>query len=144
MQNNIKRCYGCNHEFTHTYHFHSQNVIIHHVDKRIRGLTDDGSILYGADFAKTYYHCKFSYISMKNQYFDGIVYLNPQLLLSTEQQCFLMSGNLAVKYTTDREYIDSHDCNIDFVTITRTGNRLLVPVFVNLNLHFSNVGPIGR
>ena len=105
MQNNIKKCYGCNHEFVDTYRCHPQNVIIRHVDKRIRGLTNDGSILYGADFAKTYYHCKFSHISMKNPYFDRIVYLNPQLLLSAEQQCVLMSGNLTVKYISQTENI---------------------------------------
>lgn len=99
MQNNIKKCYGCNQDFADKYRCHPQNVIVRHVDRRIRGLTNDGTIHYGTDFAKTYYHCEFSHIAKKTPHFDGIVYLNPQLPLSPEQQCVVMAGNLMVKFT---------------------------------------------
>ena len=46
----IHVCYGCGSIFTNKYDKLPNNIIIKHVDGRIRGKTDIGNLLYNADF----------------------------------------------------------------------------------------------
>ena len=46
----IHACYGCGSNFTNKYDKLPNNIIIKHVDRRIRGKTDIGNLLYNADF----------------------------------------------------------------------------------------------
>ena len=96
IQDNIQKCYGCNQLFGERHCCPPQNVIIRHVDRRFRGVTNEGKINYATDFSNTYYHCAFAHVARKNPTFDGIVYLDPQVLLSADQTCVLMSGNLCI------------------------------------------------
>ncbi len=100
MQNNIQKCYGCNQLFEERHRCPPQNVIIRHFDRRIRGITKEGKITYATEFSNTYYHCEFAHIARKNPIFDGIIYLSPQVLLSADQMCVLVSGNLTVNNGT--------------------------------------------
>jgi hypothetical protein len=98
MQNNVKKCYGCNQDFAYKYRCPPHNIIVRHTDRRIRGLDNNGAIQYGADFTNTYYHCDFSHIAKKNPYFDGTVYASSQLYLTPDQQSVIMAGKLKVKF----------------------------------------------
>ncbi|KAK3747909.1 hypothetical protein QZH41_010212 [Actinostola sp. cb2023] len=98
MQNSINKCYGCNQDFAEKYRIHPYDIIVRHVDRRIRGLGADGTIQYGVDFANTYYHCDINHIRKKKPYFDGMVYASSQLPLSPEQQFVIMTGGLTVRF----------------------------------------------
>ena len=98
MQNNVKKCYGCNQDFTCKYRCPPHNIIVHHTDRRIRGIDNNGVLQYGADFTNTYYHCEFSHIAKKNPYFDGTVYASSQMYLTPDQQSVIIAGNLKIKF----------------------------------------------
>ena len=98
MQNNVKKCYGCNQDFAYKYRCPPHNIIVRHTDRRTRGLDNNGAIQYGAEFTNTYYHCDFSHIAKKNPYFDGTVYASSQLYLTPDQQSVIMAGKLKVKF----------------------------------------------
>ena len=49
------------------------NVIVKHVDRRLRGRDEKGQVVYSPDFTNTYYHPIRSHIARKNPVFDGSV-----------------------------------------------------------------------
>jgi hypothetical protein len=107
MQNNVKKCYGCNQDFTYTntVQHHCSTTAQHHCSSYWFILIEEfgvwinnGAIQYGADFTNTYYHCDFSHIAKKNPYFDGTVYASSQLHLTPDQQSVIMAGKLKVTF----------------------------------------------
>ena len=53
---NIANCYRCNESFSLRYCQPPTNIIVKHIDRRIRGQTQDGQLIYNADFTPAYYH----------------------------------------------------------------------------------------
>ena len=49
------------------------NVIVKHVDRRLRGRDEKGQLVYSPDFTNTYYHPISSHIARKNPVFGGSV-----------------------------------------------------------------------
>ena len=53
----IKKCYGCGDDFIDKYRIPPYNIIVRHVDRRIRRRDDrTGQFLFSPDFSNTYYH----------------------------------------------------------------------------------------
>ena len=98
MPNNVKKCYGCNHDFANKYRYPPDKIIVRYTDRRIQGLDNNGAVQYGTDFTNTYYHCDFSHIAKTNPYFDGTVYASLQLHLTADQQSVIMAGKLKVQF----------------------------------------------
>jgi len=67
-----RKCYGCGEDFAAKYNTPTNNLIIKHIDRRIRGENDLGHILYNADFT-TYYNFNKAHIMQKNPYGECIV-----------------------------------------------------------------------
>ena len=55
-QKKVHVFYGRGSNFTDTYNKSPNNIIIKHVDRRIRGEIDIGHLLFNADFIAAYYH----------------------------------------------------------------------------------------
>ena len=60
---NVHVFYGCGSNFTNKYDKSPNNIIIKHVDRRIRGEIDIGNLLFNADFTAAYYHLIKSHIT---------------------------------------------------------------------------------
>ena len=72
--------YGCGINFTDKYDKSPNNIIIKHVDRRIRGKIDIGNLLFNAEFTAAYYHLIKSHITKKNPSFSGNIHVKPELL----------------------------------------------------------------
>ena len=66
----VVKCYGCSQNFENNIAF---NLVIKHIDTRIRGKDSNGPFIYNSDFTPAYYHPILSHILHKNPYFDGRV-----------------------------------------------------------------------
>ena len=70
------KCYDCGQNFANNITF---NLVIKHIDRRIRGKDSNGHFIYNSDFIPTYYHPMLSHILRKNPYFDGRVQIKNSL-----------------------------------------------------------------
>ena len=65
------------------------NIIVKHIDRRIRGKTRDGQLIYNADFTPACYHPIKSHIAThivrKNSCYSGNLYIKSQVLERVEQ-----------------------------------------------------------
>ena len=66
--------------FTDKYDKSPNNVIIKHVDRRIRGKTGIGNLLFDADFTAAYYHLIKSHVTKKNPSFSENIHVKAELL----------------------------------------------------------------
>ena len=82
---NVTNCYGCNESFSLRYCQSPTNIIVKHIDRRIRGKTQDGQLIYNADFTPAYYHPIRSHITRKNPCYSGNLYIKSQVLQRVEQ-----------------------------------------------------------
>ena len=62
------KCYGCGQNFANNITF---NLVIKHIDRRIRGKDSDGRFICNSDFTPVCYHPVVSDILRKNPYFYG-------------------------------------------------------------------------
>ena len=68
-------CYACGSNFTDKYYKSPNNIIIiKHIDRRIRGITGIGNLLFNADFTVAYCHLK------KNVSFSGNIHVKTEIL----------------------------------------------------------------
>ena len=82
---NVTNCYGCNESFSLRYCQPPTNIIVKHIDRRIRGKTQDGQLIYNADFTPAYYHPIRSHITRKKPCYGGNLYIKLQVLQRVEQ-----------------------------------------------------------
>ena len=66
---NVTVCYGCGGKFDEN----SNEFVIKHIDRRIKGKGPNGEPLYNYDFTAAYYHTNVSHIKRKNPVFNGCV-----------------------------------------------------------------------
>ena len=64
------KCYGCGAIFADKYNHYPNNLIVKHLDRRIRGKNQEGQLLYNVDFTPSYYHSNRDHITRKNPFFD--------------------------------------------------------------------------
>ena len=77
LPGNVKKCYGCEAEFTERYRNSPNNIVIKHVDRRlVRKDEHKGHFLYSADYSNTYCHLDFADIQRKNPTFNGEVFIS--------------------------------------------------------------------
>lgn len=103
LPQNAKKCYGCNYEFSEKYRRSPHNLVIKHMDRRIRGKGPTGTILYSSDFTNTYYHPNLAHIQRKNAMFyeRHPVYISSNLYYSLDpiQHQILRSFQLNILLT---------------------------------------------
>ena len=58
------------------YRMPLNNIIVKHVDRRLRGSDEIGQLVYSPDFTNTYYHPISSHIARKNPVFGGSVHVD--------------------------------------------------------------------
>ena len=92
----VVRCYGCGQNFAEKYRSSPYNIIVKHVDRRIRGRNASGNIVYNQDFTNTYYHLSKDHILKKNPTFDGYVYATQGLLNSLTSSHWVMLSNAGI------------------------------------------------
>ena len=51
------------------------NIIVKHIDRRIRGKTQNGQLIYNADFTPAYYHPIRSHFTRKKPCYSGNLYI---------------------------------------------------------------------
>ena len=71
----VIKCCSCRYNFPEKYDNLPHNLIIKHVDKRIRGKSDTGQICHSVNFTPAHYHANM----LKNYVFDGIAIVSPSL-----------------------------------------------------------------
>ena len=98
LPKNVQKCYGCGKQFTEKYRRAPHNVIIKHVDRRIRGKDTMGNITVSNDFTATYYHLDSKHVKRKNPLFNKVVYVTNSLFLEldVEQLGYIHEGNLII------------------------------------------------
>jgi len=97
LPDNVKKCYGCSQQFANKYRVSPYNLVIRHKDKRIQGLSETGTLLYGHDFQNTYYHLNANHILKKNSTFRFVRLNNSvEKMLSTGQMQHLYSCGLTI------------------------------------------------
>ena len=79
----VANCYGCNESLR--YCQPPTNVIVKHIDRRIWGKTQDGQLIYNADFPPAHYHPVRSHIIRKKPCYSGNLYTKSQVLQRVEQ-----------------------------------------------------------
>ena len=72
----VVKCSGCGQNFANNI---ALNLVIKHIDRRIRGKDSNGHFIYKSDFTPAYYHPMFSHILRTNLYFDGRVQIKNSL-----------------------------------------------------------------
>ena len=72
----VVKCYGCGQNFANNIVF---NLVIRHIDRRIRGKNSNGHFICNSDFTPAYYHPMLSHILRKNPYLDGRVQIKSSL-----------------------------------------------------------------
>ena len=72
----VVKCYGWGEDFANNIAF---NLVIKHIDRRIRGKDSNGHLIFNSGFTPAYYHPLRSHILRKNQYFDGRVHIKNSL-----------------------------------------------------------------
>ena len=78
LPKNVKKCYGCGAFFAEKYRQSPYNIVVKHVDRRLRGKdSNTGASVYNTDFTNTYYHPKPSHIKRKNPLFNNRVLIDP-------------------------------------------------------------------
>lgn len=82
LPTNVFKCYGCGQNFADKYRSSPYNIVVKHVDRRIRGRDTSGNIFYNQDFTNTCYHLSKDHIEKKNPVFDGNVFVKHDLLKS--------------------------------------------------------------
>jgi hypothetical protein len=90
---NVVKCYGCGQKFAQKYRSSPYNIIIKHVDRRIRGRDASGNIVHNQDFTNTYYHLSKDHILKKNPTFDGSVFATQGLCNSLTSSHWIMLSN---------------------------------------------------
>ena len=75
----VSKCYGCGAIFADKYNHYPNNLIVKHLDRRIRGKNQEGQLLYNVDFTPSNYHSNREHITRKNPVFDGTVYMSKGL-----------------------------------------------------------------
>ena len=90
LPGNVAKCYGCGQNFAEKYRSSPYNIIVKHVDRRIRGRDASGNIVYNQDFTNTYYHLSKDHILKKNPAFDGYVFATQALWNSLTNSHWLM------------------------------------------------------
>ena len=100
LPSNVRKCYGCGHDFVDKYRQHPYNIVVKHKDIRIMwkdSLT--GVFIYSTDFNNTYYHPHPEHIKRKNPLFIGLVRLPKNLYktLNTMQRQVLESTGLNIQ-----------------------------------------------
>jgi hypothetical protein len=93
LPGNVVKCYGCGQTFAEKYRSSPYNIIVRHVDRRIRGRDASGNIVYNQDFTNTYYHLSKDHILKKNPAFDGYVFATQDILNSLTSPHYLMLSN---------------------------------------------------
>ena len=73
---------GCNESFSLRYCQPTTNIIVKHIDRQIRGQTQDGQLIYNADFTTAYYHPIRNHITRKN--YSGNLCIKSQILQRIE------------------------------------------------------------
>ena len=84
LQASVKKCYGCGSEFADRLRHPPHNLIVRHMDKRVKGKDRDGKLVYSNDFSNTYYHPTSLHIKRKNPAFNGTVLIDNSLLNSLD------------------------------------------------------------
>ena len=60
------KCYGCSQNFANNV---ALNLVIKHIDTRMRGKDSNGHFIYNSDFTPAYYYSMLNQILRKNMYF---------------------------------------------------------------------------
>ena len=97
---NVQRCYGCGRHFVDKYRKAPHNIIIKHVDRRVRGKDTMGNLLLSNDFSATYYHLDSKHVERKNPLFSKVVFITNSLFLqlSTDQLQLVHEGGLVMQF----------------------------------------------
>ena len=82
---NVANCYGCSESFSLHYCQLPTIIIVRHIDRRIRGKTQDGQLICNADFTPAYYQPIRSHITRKKPCYIGNLYIKSQILQRVEQ-----------------------------------------------------------
>ena len=100
LPKNVQKCYGCGRQFVEKYRTAPHNVIIKHIDRRVRGKDTVGNLVLCHDFSATYYHPDSKHVVRKNPFFNNAVYISNSLFLqlSTEQLDLIHQGNLTIQF----------------------------------------------
>ena len=100
----VKKCYGCGEEFSQNYRLPPNNVIVKHVDGRLRGRDEKGQLVYSPDFTNTYYHSISSHIGRKNPVFGGSVQVDRTFYERLTYGSSLKSAPLTLTLTLFNSY----------------------------------------
>ena len=73
-------CHACGSNFTDKYYKSPNNIIIKHIDRRIRGIIGIGNLLFNADFTVAYCHFIKNNIMKKNASFSENILVKTELL----------------------------------------------------------------
>ena len=100
LPSNVQKCYGCGRHFVDKYRKAPHNVIIKHVDRRVRGTDTMGNLLISSDFSATYYHLDSKHVERKNPLFSKVVFITNSLFLqlSTDQLQLVHQGGLVMQF----------------------------------------------
>ena len=100
LPTNVQKCYGCGRPFVDKYRKAPHNVIIKHVDRRVRGTDTMSNLLVSHDFSATYYHLDSKHVERKNPLFNKVVFITNSLFLqlSTDQLELIHQGGLIMQF----------------------------------------------
>jgi len=88
LPSNVIKCYGCSQKFADKYRVPPYNIVVKHKDRRIRGFSPNGNMLFTNDFQNTYYHLSVDHITRKNHTFNNIVTIAETAMLALSSQQF--------------------------------------------------------
>ena len=79
------------------YRTEPNNIIVKHVDRRLKGRDNQTShLIFNADFSNTYYHPIFSHVKRKNPLFSGTVHVDWSEYLAMSTQAVVEKYDLNI------------------------------------------------
>lgn len=95
----VRKCYGCGEDFAQKNRTEPNDIIVLHVDRRLKGRDNQTSqLLFNADFSNTYYHPICSHVKRKNPLFNSTVHVEwrEYLTMSTHQKAVVDKYDLNI------------------------------------------------